>query len=1053
MKPLKLTLRAFGSYGAEQTVDFTRPDQNLFLITGDTGAGKTTLFDAIVFALYGEASSGLNRKDGQELQSQFANYDVSPFVELVFDEKGEIYTVRRSPAHVRAKKRGSGVTGESESVTLTLPDGSVYPHRDVDKQLASLVGLTKDQFMQVAMIAQGEFMELLRAKSDDKKVIFRRLFGTEVYQRIVEELSRRLKDGKADMARIRTACQTEVAHVLPPESYPEAAPLNAMKQRVLGSDRLNVADMESLTAQLDTLCAWLERERDAARTTYEAQSRLRDERRDKSTAAEALDKAFEQQAQAESALRVCADEAPSIAEAQGLIVAIDAAYALKREYEALRDADSAVKSSETKLNAQRDALPGLEAARDAAAAAEADARQAQEAALQRHSVVSEQVSRALAVFRRLDEARSQRDAAEASCKANAAKVEAAEQALSEFNAQAREWQRQTESLADAGAALERWKHRREESDALKDALRSLEQQKSELGKRQALVERARREYAESGAAHDRINGEYQSKRSAFLDAQAGFLAENRLVPGEPCPVCGSLSHPAPCRLAETHRGLTREIIEALAAEEKRLNDLRAQKSEAARAATEVLKEREAQYNDSAEKLRGRLGSETSDLTALKGLLEQMNAALDAEGARVRADAEALSRAQSALKGAEQRRTALTQALEDVQGQLARSRELLAERVAALSGLETQRDFPTEAGARAALTEAEAQRDAAEKRLKAARDAAKRAAADAESCAALIRRYTDELPGLRDACKARRETYDAALSERDMGEAEWQAVVRAHRPNEIAELRARIDAHKARQASALGRLEAAKQAIGDRERPDLGTLKAEAAAAESALTEAQARYDGLRERHRVNRAALDALTPMLSERRTVVRAFSRVESLYHRLSGNETGARMDLETYAQRYYLNRILISANQRFREMSAGQFELRMVPEDQAGAGRNRGLDLMVHSNVTGRQREVRTLSGGESFMAALSLALGMADQIQAGTSAIRLDMMFIDEGFGSLDDHARDQAVRVLRQMAGGDRLIGIISHVTELKSEIEDQLVVTKDERGSHTRWQIS
>ena len=180
---------------------------------------------------------------------------------------------------------------------------------------------------------------------------------------------------------------------------------------------------------------------------------------------------------------------------------------------------------------------------------------------------------------------------------------------------------------------------------------------------------------------------------------------------------------------------------------------------------------------------------------------------------------------------------------------------------------------------------------------------------------------------------------------------------------------------------------------------------------------------------------------------------RLDDLYNLLGGKVSGGRMDIETYVQRYYLERILYAANRRFQEMSAGQFELRMRDINQAGVGKNRGLDLMVYSNVTGKEREVRTLSGGESFMAALSLALGMADQIQESAASVNLDVMFIDEGFGSLDDHSRDKAVRVLQDMANGSKLIGIISHVTELKQEIEDQLIVKKDEEGSHVRWQIS
>lgn len=207
-----------------------------------------------------------------------------------------------------------------------------------------------------------------------------------------------------------------------------------------------------------------------------------------------------------------------------------------------------------------------------------------------------------------------------------------------------------------------------------------------------------------------------------------------------------------------------------------------------------------------------------------------------------------------------------------------------------------------------------------------------------------------------------------------------------------------------------------------------------------------------EAYKDNFGAYHALAPKMEERGRIIQDYTRLESLRRRLDGNVTDARMDIETFVQRYYLRRILHRANARFLEMSAGQFELRLVGEEQAGKGRNRGLDLMVYSTVTGREREVRTLSGGESFMAALSLALGMADQIRESSTAINLDVMFIDEGFGSLDEHSRGQAVRVLQQMADGSKLIGIISHVTELKQEIEDQLLVSKDEEGSHVKWKI-
>ena len=234
---------------------------------------------------------------------------------------------------------------------------------------------------------------------------------------------------------------------------------------------------------------------------------------------------------------------------------------------------------------------------------------------------------------------------------------------------------------------------------------------------------------------------------------------------------------------------------------------------------------------------------------------------------------------------------------------------------------------------------------------------------------------------------------------------------------------------------------------------LEELEKTSEAAEAAWKESQRVLEQWQEIWRIDQKVCQALKPQMEERSEVMHQYEKINGLYQLLSGNRKNSRMDIETYVQRHYLEQILEAANQRFQDMSAGQFELRMCDIDKAGTGKNRGLDLMVYSAVTGKVREVRTLSGGESFMAALSLALGMADQIQESSAAINLDMMFIDEGFGSLDEHSRDQAVKVLQNMAEGEKLIGIISHVTELKQEIEDQLIVTKDDQGSHTRWQIS
>ena len=292
-----------------------------------------------------------------------------------------------------------------------------------------------------------------------------------------------------------------------------------------------------------------------------------------------------------------------------------------------------------------------------------------------------------------------------------------------------------------------------------------------------------------------------------------------------------------------------------------------------------------------------------------------------------------------------------------------------------------------------------------------------------------------------------------MAEKDLAESEWKLLAGKYDRKTPQKLQNTVDHYNRKKAAAESLRNTARAAIGDQQRPVLQKLEEAGKTAEQIMNRTRAVLEEVKEYETADRSVRDALVPAMEERKLRMEEYRRLNDLYSLLAGRVTGSRMDIETYVQRYYLERILHAANRRFQEMSAGQFILRMYDIEKAGEGKNRGLDLMVYSTVTGKEREIRTLSGGESFMAALSLALGMADQIQESAASVHLDMMFIDEGFGSLDDHSREKAVRVLQNMAEGSKMIGIISHVTELKQEIEDQLIVSKDEEGSHVRWQIS
>lgn len=1062
MKPLKLTMQAFGSYGRKTPpIDFTRPCQNLFLVTGDTGAGKTTIFDAVVFALYGETGSLSNRKDGAELQSQYVDYGVEPFVELTFSEReGEedrVYTVRRVPRHLRPLKRGSGVKEESGSVCLTMPDGSEYPRKETDKKLEEIVGLTREQFMQVAMIAQGEFMELLRARSDEKKLIFRRLFHTELFQDILEELGRRRKELLSDMAQIFTACQTEAGHVTAPPDYEGGEALETLKRRILASDRLSVTDMEAFLEGLETICRRLEEDEGVARRAYEEAGRLRDAGRDAYTEAQSLLGSFEQLDKARRDLAECAAEEEEVRAAGELAALIQAAYEIQTVHRGFADAEGEAAGLERELSEQQFILPELSERLEKAALEEARAREERDEELASCTKAAERVEKALETLRRIRTAEGEMEKNGKLWKAAEAAAEQAGKRLAEMEESEKAWKAQAGELADADKLLALWEVRRGEAEALEAEALSVKKARADAASQEKKAEQARLAYAEARRRTAQKSAEYEEAQTAFLDAQAGFIAREKLREGQPCPVCGSLEHPHPCGLSEDHRDLTREGIELLAAE---LADLRQEyqdRAGAAGAAADLLEEKRANLKERTEQLREHMARHMEDVPGelapeqAEGLLSAWARSVRDQGEALKKRADTLARVRESLRQAEEQKERLREEAELAARRAADAKTALAASRAALAGLEADRDYPTEEEARRALDAAVCSKEKKDEAYTAAEQALKTARQEKDKAEALIRRCDRELPGRREESGRRRAEYERILEEKDLTGQEWQRVTECHPKAEIAALREKTEAHQRRKAAAEGARESAEKAVDGRQRPDMEELERAKIHAEEKLQEAREELERYLEALKLDTAAYRALAPRMEERRRLLQDYARLDGLYNRLAGKVTGSRMDIETFVQRYYLARILSAANVRFQEMSAGQFAFRMVGEEQAGEGRNRGLDLMIYSAVTGREREVRTLSGGESFMAALSLALGMADQIRESEAAVNLDIMFIDEGFGSLDEHSRGQAVRVLQRMAGGSRLIGIISHVTELKQEIEDQLLVTKDEEGSHVRWQ--
>ena len=1095
MKPLKLTMQAFGSYGERTVIDFSVPNQNLFLVTGDTGSGKTTLFDAIVFALYGETGSENNKKSGDELHSQFADEAVQPMVELIFSEMNgaqeEIYTVQRIPRHRRAKKRGSGYVNESEKVTLWMPDGTEYPTKETNEKLESMIGLNKRQFMQVVMIAQGEFMELLRAKSDDKKVIFRKLFGTELFQKIVDEFARRKSEQMAEVTHLWTLCQAEAGHI----HIPDAKTLNSeagmqmkanaqmnvnlhmeanmqeafmqlatVQKRVTTAKQMSVVDMEELIALLEQVCTYMSDICAQKKAIYTQSNAVYLKNRDALNNAKHLSVQFELLENAKQILAQCALDDEQIQKNKVLAAQIKTAYDIDAVYQKQTEMQRRLNDLKEKLTKQQEKLPQISAKCDELEKIEVQADKAQRTAIELWTKANERVTKALEAFEKMAKTK-------ADIKSQEAALEKLEKDSAQLQTQITTLETQYEAaktsqtqLAQTEVILSQWQGKYDAAMQMKADIQSVNAQLSELNYQQKVALQASEKYMKARSIYIEKQNAYQRMQTTFFDAQAGLLAKN-LEEGKPCPVCGSTNHPHPHELPEDVLNLTKEMLEKAAADLEKNQKNFEIASEKSNKAHTLYEEKEKYLKQQivllCEKQQVSLmtDNEVSEkqisleaaIEMIESLFSEYENKLLAQGEQYRADVEKLQKIRAKLQTMETKQAALRAQAEQNNTTKTQAQIVLAQSRTLLESYEIPKAYPNELAAKAVLQQATVKKEECVQAYKTAALSLQVAKQAKAQTMVLIENYLKDLPEYEETYAQTITRYKDALEKSQLET--WQDIVDNYRLSDIDALQKSVEDYQLKLALAKSQQASAMQSIGEAEKPDIEALNSQLEVAERAMLEAQTVQNQCMDIYQNNTNVLETLKPKMAERTQMMAALTQLETMYNLLAGKVSGARMDIETYVQRYYLQHILNAANKRFREMSAGQYELRLYELAQAGDGKNRGLDLMVYSYVTGKMREVRTLSGGESFMAALALALGMADQIQASSSAIHLDVMFIDEGFGSLDEHARAQAVRVLQQMAGESRMIGIISHVTELKQEIEDQLIVKKDDKGSHVHWQIS
>ena len=929
MRPLRLTLSAFGPYAAETTLDLEKLGKGgLYLITGDTGAGKTTLFDAITYALYDHSSSGI--REGSMLRCKYADDKTPTFVELEFEVHGVRYTVRRNPEYQRPKARGEGMTTEKADATLTYPDDRppVTKAKDVTAAVQEIIGLDYNQFSQIVLIAQGQFTKLLNASTEERSRIFRKLFRTQRYAQLQE----RLQAEAAALNQQRTAQNAKLDSLLgglqfSPED-PDAEALRALCAQTVPETALALLD--ALTARQ---AAALEEASTALQAT-EAQ----------------LDKVQQQLGAAAQAQRL----------AQQL---------------AARQAELAA------------AKPALDAAR-----AEADRHAGDAAQLDALTVQVTQAQSALAAYDALDTLCRQQTEARDAARLAAAQAHKRRTQLDNLNAALAAAETELAALADADTRLLALQNRSAQLAQRGEALAKLEQRLAECQHQAKRAHKAQENYRAAAAAQDEARARQNTLERAFLDAQAGLLAES-LVEGAPCPVCGSTHHPA--RALLPHTAPTQAQVEA-ARQAAAEADRQAQNaSAAAQSALAAANEAKTSLRRDAETLlpeRFTTPEGTVPLTfaLMTNVLAEENAALqtaqtDCKAQCRQTDADCRRKAQ--LEADRQAKTRQRPALEQAAAEADRS---AAAQNASADALESQiaerraaLPYPRRADAQAALNKLEADR----RTLRTGMDTAQRRLKQAEQTVAAAEAAVEALTAQQTAAQK--------------------------------ELPARSAEELTAQQTALT---AARETLRSRERQLSAQLLPNRKTA--------AQY----------RAAAEA-------RQALESRWQWVSALAATAGGTLTSKqKIKLEAYIQMNYLDRILCYANTRLMQMTAGQYELeRIGAENQRSQS---GLDLGVIDHYNGTRRSVKTLSGGESFKASLALALGLSDEVQSSAGGIRLDTLFLDEGFGSLDEESLELAIRVLSGLTEGDRLVGIISHVGALKDRIDRQVVVHKARTGGST-----
>ena len=1035
MRPITLTLSAFGPYAGETTLDFSELGaERLFVITGPTGSGKTTVFEAILYALYGKLSK--KGMDPASLRCDFLKPDDDriTFVDFTFEISGKRFHIHRQPKQSVAKKRGSGRRELGQEALLEcvghedfLPLTKIG---EVDRKIVDLVGLDEEQFKKIVMLPQGAFQEFLVSSTKDKIELLRQIFDTSLYDLALSRIKSRVSDVTGAYAELKADYRSKTALLRFEESIAFG---EQPSQDVL-------AQMEALAKADEARQESLQQNVDDANAIYLA-------------ALEALNREAQHNAdvrkwqQAEAELTALRARQPQIAALGGRVRAADQARSL---------ADKETRAAEERrlLHQQEETLA---LARQQAQ----NAAQQLNAAAQHLAQAEQQKQHADLAHDTLPELTTKRDKMNEYVADRAALQQAAQALASaerELATLAQNEQRAEAALQTAEAAQEKKQRLQQDQAQQETAIVKLDALLAEERRQYQLLKRfidLRQERPELAAAQENAATQLASAEKRLAEARAAnrqqlaAMLAQELEDGAPCPVCGAVHHPTPAvvpgaqddeaacaKVRDQAQGVAANAGAALAQQDKRIAEAWAELQETIPQLTQPeavphyakqLQESGTAHNHQRKEAQAALqqiAKELAGLAAVEKELEAQKAALNtlreqctrfvAEQSRwqttrdSKADAVAAKEKQFGFT-ADADPAALTREIDAIS----------ARHQAAKQALETaQRAHEQAQLAQVRAASAQLQAEARLEELRRSADDHARAFAQARD--AIFATEADYL-------SAKEDIPHAALLQQEI-DAFSEALTRATTLHE----------------------DLAQRLQDDRTLHDLEAGEARRKEAEQRLNAAKDVLAAHKTRCASNRALIAQIAQLLDAFKEMEARYALLGKLRDVLDG-KNHFNMRLETFAQVYYFEQMLIGANVRLARMTHGRYSFRRK-EMVSDARRQAGLDLDVMDQYTGRARDVSTLSGGESFKASLSLALGLADVVTSESGGVELSTIFIDEGFGTLDEESLDDTVETLISLQDSGRLVGVISHVAELKERIPAHLVVESGSGGSQAHFEV-